>query len=480
MKNIYFLLKFYYLFKKGRYIEALAIYPLDSNNLINIKKNSYYQLGMFKSVLSLNSCEKIRYSYADFLSLVALGDRDEVDIFLANNYFHKKKNKKLSVALLPYYPELASFFLPAAASDSLKIAIWMRLGQLDRARIYIEDLNLNDTKDPELFLFWINLFKPKPLIGVGFVNLFLKTYGLSEVSLRNGSEPINAMNLHSLVDGENIKGPLVSIIVTVYNCAHRIKYTIESLLAQTYDNFEIIIVDDSSEDNLEEVINEFSCIDNRINYLRLPVNVGTYVAKSIGLNFTKGEFVICHDADDWAHPQKIALQMAPLVKNENLVFTVSNLVRINDDGIFYSRAIYPLTRINPSSVLFRKSAVCAHTGFWDLVRTGADSEFLARLNLVFGKHRMKRIAKPLSFCAHRPKSLMTSSETGYDVNGISGMRLDYWEAFSKWHIEMLRKKNIPKMKNDNLDYRNFDAPVENLVPVKLIIECMNFFNMKTI
>ena len=122
-----------------------------------------------------------------------------------------------------------------------------------------------------------------------------------------------------------------------------------------------------------------------------------------------------------------------------------------------------MMRVNQSSPLFRREQVLAQAGAWDCVRTGADSEFLARLRLVFGRHAIKRVEQPLALGAHRADSLMTASSTGYSDTGISPQRLAYWEAWSRWHIEVLRRKALPRLPLDMVRLaaeRPFEAPAE--------------------
>jgi hypothetical protein len=169
------------------------------------------------------------------------------------------------------------------------------------------------------------------------------------------------------------------------------------------------------------------------------------VAKTVGLEHARGDFVTCHDSDDWSHPQKLALQMRPLLMNRQVVATTSHWVRLADDGTCYARPVYPLMRLNGASPLFRRREVEDNAGLWDAVRTGADSEFHARLQLVFGRDAVRRLARPLTFGAHRANSLMTAPDTGHTAHGMSPMRLAYWEAWTRWHVAELRAGRKPRM-----------------------------------
>lgn len=147
---------------------------------------------------------------------------------------------------------------------------------------------------------------------------------------------------------------------------------------------------------------------------------------------------------------------------------------MQDDGVFYARPVYPLARLNPSSPLFRRERVLREAGAWDCVRTGADSEFLARLKLVFGAKAVRKVNQPLTLGSHRADSLMTAVDTGYSQTGVSPQRQTYWEAWSQWHIHSLAAGKLPyidlSMPPTKSD-RPFVVPDSLLVDPNALREC---------
>lgn len=91
---------------------------------------------------------------------------------------------------------------------------------------------------------------------------------------------------------------LVSIVVPVYNTEGYIRNCIDSLLRQTYDNIEIIIVNDGSTDNSDIICQEYMKADNRIKYFRQN-NMGPGVARNEGIRRSTGDFIMFVDSDDW-------------------------------------------------------------------------------------------------------------------------------------------------------------------------------------
>jgi len=105
------------------------------------------------------------------------------------------------------------------------------------------------------------------------------------------------------------KNPTVSVIIPTYNRAHLIGRAIQSVLNQTYRDFEIIIVDDGSTDNTEEVIKEFQKRDERIRYIKHERNKGYPKTLNTGIKAAKGEYIAFQDDDDEWLPEKLEKQM---------------------------------------------------------------------------------------------------------------------------------------------------------------------------
>lgn len=470
------LLRFYWHFNKKCYAEALACLDRRPLGRSAFEQIALYRLSLYRSVAEVvPSRSHWRGLVAAVVSLAACGRTDEAACLLGEAKVRQcleSHRTMLADALVPFAPNLAANILPDDAPLDLRVAIYLRLGERARALGLLKTGVISGSASPELHLYASNARRGQPIEQLGSMNAFLAAHGVAPLALHHPDLPPTAMNLQ-LADGlALVNGPLVSILMTAFRSAERIASAINSLLGQTYQNLEVIVIDDASDDCTDEVVRSIAERDGRVRYIRLPMNVGTYVAKSIGLRHARGEFVSCHDSDDWAHPQKIALQMQPLLEDASVVFTTSNWVRIQDDGVYYARPVHPLMRINPASPLFRKSVVLNQAGAWDWVRTGADSEFLARLKLVFGRKGMRRIQKPLTFGAHRSDSLMTAAGTGYNQHGVSPTRLDYWEAWGHWHIDALRRGAPPKMPMDILSERLFDAPEAISVSRSAIAQCL--------
>lgn len=110
--------------------------------------------------------------------------------------------------------------------------------------------------------------------------------------------------------------PLVSIITTSYNYGRYIGETVSSVLNQTYQNWELIVVDDCSSDNSVEVLRVFK--DPRINLIVLPYNSGAAKAFAAGFTLARGKYMISLDSDDYIHPYRLERQVGIMEKSPEL------------------------------------------------------------------------------------------------------------------------------------------------------------------
>jgi glycosyltransferase involved in cell wall biosynthesis len=100
---------------------------------------------------------------------------------------------------------------------------------------------------------------------------------------------------------------MVTVVIPTYNRANLIARSIKSVLSQTYQDFELVVVDDSSTDNTKEVVTSFN--DERVRYIRHEQNRGEAAARNTGIKVARGEYIACQDSDDEWLPEKLAKQV---------------------------------------------------------------------------------------------------------------------------------------------------------------------------
>lgn len=130
----------------------------------------------------------------------------------------------------------------------------------------------------------------------------------------------------------SIVKPLVSVLMTVYNAEQFLAEAIESILSQTYDNFEFIIVEDCSTDASREIILSYAAKDKRIKTILHSENKKINYSRKEYLQFAKGKYCAVLDADDVAFPERLEKQVNYLEANPDIYLVGTDGYRINDRG----------------------------------------------------------------------------------------------------------------------------------------------------
>jgi len=137
---------------------------------------------------------------------------------------------------------------------------------------------------------------------------------------------------------DNKKEELVSIIMPAYNCGDFIGATLDSVINQSYKNWEVIIVDDCSTDNTADVVQEYIKKDNRIKYHKLEKNSGAAVARNKAVDLASGKYMAFLDSDDVWFPEKLTKQIGFMEQND-YGFTCTSYTKIDEQGEYLNRTI---------------------------------------------------------------------------------------------------------------------------------------------
>jgi glycosyltransferase involved in cell wall biosynthesis len=122
--------------------------------------------------------------------------------------------------------------------------------------------------------------------------------------------------------------PLISIIIPTYNRADLIARAIQSVLDQSYENWELIVVDNYSDDNTSDVISAFN--DNRILMLSTPRTGSVAASRNLGVSRSNGEWIAFLDSDDWWFPKKLEFVCKTMKEKPDLIY--HNLQIVTSDG----------------------------------------------------------------------------------------------------------------------------------------------------
>jgi len=156
---------------------------------------------------------------------------------------------------------------------------------------------------------------------------------------------------------------LVSIIVPCFNAEEYIAETITSVLQQSYQHWELIIVDDCSSDTSCEIINTYLEKDERIKLVKLDTNSGRpAVPRNIGRALANGNYIAYLDADDLWHPQKLELQLG-YMKDNNIAFSCTDFYKFEETSSIkkFSEKVYDTVHLKghiSHRRLIQKNIIC--------------------------------------------------------------------------------------------------------------------------
>jgi hypothetical protein len=222
----------------------------------------------------------------------------------------------------------------------------------------------------------------------------------------------------------------VSVVITAYRPDQGLLTAVSSILAQSWANVEIVIVDDASPPAYDDVLARAAALGERIRLVRLAVNSGTYAARNAGLDAAGGEFAAFQDSDDWSHPRRLELQVEPLLADRRLVATTSDGLAVTDQ-LLLTRPGVRSGRFNPSSLVFRRSVVMNQIGYFDRVRKAADSEYIGRVQATFGPRAVRHVeSTPLALIRLSAGSL---SRSEIKPHWMHAGRTAYSSAYLRWH-----------------------------------------------
>ncbi len=233
-----------------------------------------------------------------------------------------------------------------------------------------------------------------------------------------------------------LNNTLVSIITPVYDCEKYLAQTLDSILCQSYKNWELLLVDDCSPDNCAEIIAEYAKKDDRIKYFKLSANSGAAIARNVALENAKGRYIAYIDADDIWLPNKLERQIDFMNKTA-ACFTCCDYAKIEADGTPLNKTIHMPKTISYNQLLrntiIQTVGVIVDTDFVDRkllvmpnVRRGQDSatwlQMLRNGVEFYGQNEVLAMYRrvPMSLSANKLNAL---KRTWYLYRGIEKLSL---------------------------------------------------------
>jgi len=241
--------------------------------------------------------------------------------------------------------------------------------------------------------------------------------------------------------------PKVSVVIPCYNHAIYLSEAVASVMAQTYDNWECLIINDGSPDHTETIGKQLANSDPRIHYHYKP-NGGLSNARNFGIEKAKGEFILTLDADDTFEPVFLQEAVAILEDNKTVGIVTCNGYRHQNQKIINSFTSiggglenYLFQNAALASSLFRKLAWEQVNGYDETMNKGyEDWDFFLRVSA--NNWETHVIDKPLFWYRQHPNSMLKLAQNKYD--------LEIKQYFYSKH-ETIYKKYFPEMVSNFLN-----------------------------
>jgi glycosyltransferase involved in cell wall biosynthesis len=209
--------------------------------------------------------------------------------------------------------------------------------------------------------------------------------------------------------------PLISVVMPAYNTEKFVEKAIQSILKQSWTNFEFLIADDCSTDHTKKVLDSFLS-DKRISTYHNEVNMGYLLTSNKLLAKCKGDFITFMDSDDWSHPNRLELMLNEFQNDPELGCVSSFIQRVDQEGtlmeVIEFKTSYEEIRnslpwdfefVGPSLMFSRKAF--EYAGFYEKAFNRIGSEDLYRGGKIILKFKMISIPKPLYYYRANPTSV---------------------------------------------------------------------------
>ena len=289
------------------------------------------------------------------------------------------------------------------------------------------------------------------------INAMLALHSLQPVSSSSPNHAITPEYLSTASTTVVQDDRLVSIIMTTYKRDPLLDAAIASILNQSYQNIELVIVDDCSPDDNFSYLQQLAENDARIRVFQMDENGGTYLAKNFGMTQARGKFIGFMDSDDYCHAQRIEFQVASLDAYPEVMGVTHDYFRIDESSDIEFRGIGAL-RMACISLLIRREVV-DEIGFFDSLRVGADTEYIERIEANYGKERRLRLKVPSMLMMLHSSSLTGGGPFHISWRSVTGHRLQHHRSFRAWHRKIkagMTDSYVPR----KIHVRPFEAPDE--------------------
>lgn len=268
--------------------------------------------------------------------------------------------------------------------------------------------------------------------------------------------------IEDVKDSDILKAKLISVVMCVLNRPNELRQAIKSVIGQTFEDWELIIIDDGSTEDLKSVVAEFD--DNRVLYHKLPVNKGIPHARNVGNSIASGDYIAVFDSDDIMFPERLQVQLDFMLQYPSIDVLYSSCWILTPDDLSQQpylfeahdwdlyRMIYIENLCFHSTVMFRKECLKS-ANYNEKYIYGSDYIFLA--TLAAKGHRFMKIKRPLIRYTRHNKSISRGhreEQTEMSQKGIKDMLIALQPGIIDG--EIIKKRGV----------NTFDYPLSVVIP----------------
>lgn len=244
-------------------------------------------------------------------------------------------------------------------------------------------------------------------------------------------------------------GPLITVIVAAGDPGPELLTTVRSVRDQTWQHWELVVVDDASTAAAPGIWAQVQALDPRVRVIHKAVGGGAYRARNTALSQARGELITFLGTGDWAHPAYLATGAAPLLASEEVLATRGWAARVSED-LEVTRPGDQVVVPAPASLMFRRQQVMARVGFFDPVTKAAGGEFAGRIEVAFGG--------PLTLTTKAALTLLRADPvpaSAATVGRWHSTRNEYRQAYRDFHEQI--RAGAPAYRDPG-GRRQFPAP----------------------
>ena len=258
---------------------------------------------------------------------------------------------------------------------------------------------------------------------------------------------------------------LISIIMAAYNAERTVGFAVESVLKQTYENFELLVINDCSTDNTRKIVEEYAEKDSRVKLITNPENLGVSLTRLEGLKQANGDWIAIIDSDDAWMPEKLEKQIALQKKlNTDLVFTGVKYLKADGtpldwelkvpDEIGYKKMLKQNLIANPST-LVRKELYEKYYAIGDEMH----EDFALWLSILKTGINAYAVTEPLTIVRISPNSKsgnkLKSAVMNWKTYRYMKMNIFSSAYYMCWYTVngILKYRNLKRGLNETINYK---------------------------